>query len=143
MLRYAVMLLAAMLVQACGSLNDPADIDPELSRFVSQVNQWTGDTIKLPLVKIGFGDAGSAIAVCRDLRLNVKHVGERGIFKQVLVNRDQWDTLSDNSRLIVIAHEGAHCLHGVKEHDESGLMAAELDESLDARTAILEYYSRR
>jgi hypothetical protein len=142
-LGFLLSLLTAIL-GACGSLNDPCEIDSELSRYVSQVNQWTGDTIKLPLVKIGFGEVSDeAIAVCRALRLGVKGKGDRGVLKQVLVNRTQWDALSDNSRLLVISHELVHCLHGVKEHDASGLMGAYLDESLDARTTITEYAKSR
>jgi hypothetical protein len=142
-LGFLLCLLAAIL-GACGSLNDPCEIDSELSRYVAQVNQWTGDTIKLPLAKIGFGEvSGEAIAVCRALRLGVKGKGDRGVFKQILVDRATWDSLSDNSRLLVISHELNHCLHGVKDHDASGLMGAYLDETLDARTTITEYANRR
>lgn len=135
--------LMILVTTACGAANDPCQIDDGLANYVAQVNTWTGDTIKLPLVKIGFGDVGSAIAMCKDLRVGIKGRGYRGIFKQILVNRDQWDGLSDNSRLMVIEHEIVHCLHGVKEHDKTGLMAAYLDETLDAKTAIIEYYARR
>lgn len=86
-------------------------VDPEFNKYVKMIEVLSHGNLR-PVENINFGKTkGNAIGTCRDTF----------IAKEITIDKKYWTKSTYYDRIILLAHEIAHCYKGVRHND--GLMS--------------------
>jgi hypothetical protein len=99
-------ILILLLFISCAPKN-PMPFNETHEDMWPYINYFEELTKQYVFIPVNYGDTGNYLGVCR----------VKGLYRWVIINKFFFDTMSEESRLVLILHELGHCVLN-KKHDD-------------------------